>query len=123
MRSTVGISAVHGGEDVNVDGLKHRSGGWLMRACCVIVALSLIILAAGVVADEDDYIIHHRDAPEADSYNDRAGNISSDYDHDGTPNFIDPFDDDQLIDMGDRDFDGDGTPNYIDPYDDDWLEP
>ncbi len=40
-----------------------------------VLALSLIILAAGVVADEDDYIIHHRDAPEADHFEDVLGMV------------------------------------------------
>jgi len=70
----------------------------------------------------DDYRISHDDALEADSYNKRADSLSSDYDHDGTPNTIDPYDNEWLKNPAFRDYDNDGQPNYTDPYDNDWYK-
>lgn len=72
---------------------------------------------------EDDYTISPYDALEAESYNRRSGSISSDYDHDGMPNIIDPWDNEQLKHPGFRDYDHDNIPNITDPYDNDWYKP
>ena len=71
----------------------------------------------------DDYSISRDDAWEADSYNRRSDSLTSDYDNDGTPNYIDPYDNDSFKDPATRDFDNDGKSNYLDPYDNNWLNP
>ena len=74
------------------------------------------------MADEDDYRIAPKDAPEAKSYNDRADSSRADYDNDGTPNRVDPYDNDANRDPGDRDYDNDGRANSVDTWDNDWLK-
>ena len=51
----------------------------------------VLLLAAG-----DDYYLTPEQAPEASTYNERADYPGSDYDHDGTWNALDVWDDQQL---------------------------
>ncbi len=83
--------------------------------------LAALLTAGAAYGWEDDYYISHDDAIEADSYNQRADPLRSDYDYDGTPNYIDPYDNQQTRDPAFRDYDGDGTPNIVDPYDNGWY--
>ncbi|MEA3369657.1 MAG: hypothetical protein U9Q24_04855 [Candidatus Ratteibacteria bacterium] len=86
------------------------------------IILCLIILTTPCFGRENDYYISRDDAWEANSYNRRDNSLLSDYDNDGTPNYIDPYDNDWFKDPGFRDYDNDGIPNYYDPYDNDWYK-
>lgn len=74
----------------------------------LLVVLMITLLPSLAIAWGDDYYISRGDASEADSYNRGADSITRDYDHDGTPNAIDPYDNDLNKDPAWRDYDNDG---------------
>lgn len=80
--------------------------------------LLLLLLATPALADEDDYLISEDDAWEAKSYNERRGDLTADFDQDGTPNFLDPMNDNEHLPKWMQDWDSDKIQNWIDPYDD-----
>jgi len=74
------------------------------------------VLSLNVFGWGNDYLLSPRDSSDYQSYNSGADSMRLDYDNDGTPNYIDPYDNDWMRDRGSRDYDNDGTSNYLDPY-------
>jgi len=87
-----------------------------MKKLLICVVALIVLWALPCSGFEDNYLISRDDALDARTYNRERGSIYSDYDHDGTPNIIDPWDNHQFRHPAFRDYDGDGTPNIIDPY-------
>jgi len=89
----------------------------------LLVVLIIVFLPSLAIAWGDDYYTSRDDAWEADSYNRGARSTTRDYDHDGTPNYFDLYDNDWYKAPASRDYDNDGTPNAVDLYDNDWSKP
>ena len=85
-----------------------------------IISATLLLFAGRVTGQ--DWDLEEGDSPTYEDYNRRAGSMFSDFDNDGVPDNVDPFDNEQFMPKKFRDYDNDGTPNIVDPYDNKkWL--
>lgn len=81
-----------------------------------LLVLAIVILLASNCWAGDAFNRWDRDS-------DTDKSITRDFDNDGIPNMVDPYDNDQFKSNFQKDYDHDGMPNAVDVYDNDWYMP